>query len=189
MASGKGVTFLAAGRLEPRKGMVLAVEAFAAMTVTHPGSCLRIVGDGPERPRLEAMIKARGLEAKVVMTGPVSHEAMRHEFKTADVFLFPSLRDTSGAVVLEAMAMKLPIICFDHQGAALMVSENCGLRVPAHSSEECVRGLQDAMERMADDPMMRKRCGEAGRRTVIECYDWQRKTGQIENYYRKLISP
>ena len=179
------VTFLAAGRLEPRKGMILLIEAFAAMPSEYR---LRIVGDGPERKRLESSVASYELNDRVVFTGSVSHDEMRSEFENSDVFVFPSLRDTSGAVVLEAMAMALPVICFDHQGGAEMVGDDRGIRVPLGSRKSTVDGLRDAMIRSAENPALRHGLGMKARSWVCSDYDWGAKADRFEADYRRLIA-
>lgn len=180
------VTFLAAGRLEARKGIILLLESFAAFAKGHQGSDLRIVGDGPEMARIKQAIAALGLSGRVILSGAVSHDAMQREFESADVFVFPSLRDTSGAVVLEAMAMELPVICFDHQGTALMVPLDCGIRIPISSFDKTVALFRAALTRMAGDTELRRLYGSRGRQVVASNYDWSVKVARIDKFYREI---
>jgi len=186
--TGSSVTFLAAGRLDPRKGMSLVIEAFANLVSDCPDAHLLIVGDGPERSRLDSIVAACGLGKHVTLTGAVSHEMMRHLFEAADVFLFPSLRDTSGAVVLEAMAMALPVICLDHQGGAQMVGDERGLRVPVGSHKATVDGLRNAMIHLAENSETRKELGNNAQDWVAGNYDWNIKAARFEAMYYELIN-
>ncbi len=111
---------------------------------------------------------------------------MEYELAVADVFVFPSLRDTSGAAVLEAMAMELPVICFDHQGSAIMVIEDCGLKVAAGSTHEAINNLSDAMNQLSGDQEQRTAMGILGRKRVAGEYDWGSKVARISNYYEEL---
>ncbi|MFZ9935722.1 MAG: glycosyltransferase family 4 protein, partial [Luteolibacter sp.] len=182
----KGVRFLTAGRLEARKGFRLLVDAFALFVAKQPGARLRIVGEGPERRRLERQIKACGLADAVLLTGAVGHDEMRREFESADVFVFPSLRDTSGAVLLEAMAMGLPVICIDHQGAAIMVSDDCGIKIRPGSYTNTVEAMRDALVRLAKDPDERKQLGESARRRAVEDFSWDEKIERMVRIYEKV---
>jgi glycosyltransferase involved in cell wall biosynthesis len=181
------IVILFAGRLEGRKGAILLIQAFADLTRDLPDAELRIVGDGPMRESLEREVRRKGLSQQVVFTGLISHEAMRREFEQADIFAFPSLRDTSGAVVLEAMAMELPIVCFDHQGAAIMVPDTCGRKVAACSCEAAVKNLADALSDLARNREKRRTMGLAGRLHVKENHDWGAKSARISTYYEHLI--
>ena len=86
------------------------LAAFNHLCVTHPDIALKliIVGDGPERARLEAAVEEYGLSERVVFTGQVSDVGLY--YATADVFALPSQSEGSPNVVLEAMAAKLPIV-------------------------------------------------------------------------------
>jgi glycosyltransferase involved in cell wall biosynthesis len=179
-------TLLFAGRLEARKGAVLLLRAFERLSRHHPDLELRIVGDGPQRPRLEALAETSAGAGRVTFVGLVDHAAMQQEFERADVFVFPSLRDTSGAVVLEAMAMALPVVTFDHQGAALMVSDACGIKVPAGNVEGALHGLEVAIAQLASNPQLRKTMGQAARQHVEEQHDWSIKTARICELYESI---
>ncbi len=185
---GSGVTFLAAGRLDPRKGISLIIEAFAELESDCPDAHLLIVGDGPERSRLESIVAAHGLDERITLTGVVGHEMMRRSFETADVFVFPSLRDTSGAVVLEAMAMSLPVVCLDHQGGAQMVGDDRGLRVSVGSHKATINGLRDAMIHLAKNSGLRHELGKNAQEWVAANYDWSIKAAKFEAIYHELLS-
>lgn len=179
---------LFAGRLEGRKGTTLLIRAFAQAVTSTPQIELRIVGDGPERKSLENEAQKLNIQKKVIFVGSVSHSEMNHEFQQADIFAFPSLRDTSGAVVLEAMAMRLPVVCFDHQGAALMVTKNSGIKVAIDGISQSIDALSTAILSLARDPKVRETCGSSGRTHAGEQHDWDPRVLRFNSYYRDLIS-
>lgn len=183
---GGKITLLSAGRIEGRKGVVPLLDAFERLARRCDQVELRFVGTGPMLAALRNEVTKRGLDERVVFTGAVSHDMMNREFSRADLFVFPSLRDTSGAVVLEAMAMELPVICFDHQGAALMVEDDCGIRIPASTYDAAVESLAEAMDTLAGDPEMRRRFGRNGRKAVRCKHDWSVKVARISSFYRSL---
>ncbi len=182
------VTFLSAGRLEDRKGVQLLLEAFSLLASKFSNVRLQIVGTGPNRVSLESYVKSKNLEKIIHFVGAVSHEEMRLQYEAADVFVFSSLRDTSGTVVLEAMAMCLPVVCFHHQGAALMVDETCALRVPVGSYQSSVQALSDALARFTEDINMRQNFGMNARERVSANFDWQVKALSFDHFYQSLIS-
>lgn len=182
------LTILFAGRLEGRKGAILLLKAFNRLSIDHPNVELRIVGTGPMRNALANYVSNQQLSEQVIFTGLISHEAMSREFEQADIFAFPSLRDTSGAVVLEAMSMELPIVCFNHQGAALMVEEGCGIKVPAQSIQQSIAALKDALEQLVLDRELRRRLGTYGRKCACANHDWSAKVARIGSIYEQLLA-
>lgn len=112
------------GRLAPEKNLPLLIRAFEAIADKRPRARLVLVGDGPEL----AALRARHPE--FVFAGPRRGEDLAAHYASGDLFLFPSLTETFGNVVLEAMASGLPQVCFDYAAAAEHVrhGEN-GLKV------------------------------------------------------------
>ena len=99
---------------------------------------LRIIGDGPERARLEKLIRELDLENEVRLLNWMTQDGLFREMSECDVFLFPSLRDGGGLVVVEAMAAGKPVVCLNLAGPGLHVTEACGegggpVAAPDHS--------------------------------------------------------
>jgi len=103
---------LTVGRLAAEKNVGLALRAFERARELRPSTRMIVVGDGPARARLEAAHPA----ARFV--GVQRGDALAAHYASADVFLFPSLSDTFGNVVLEALASGLPVVSFDVAAAA-----------------------------------------------------------------------
>ncbi len=175
-----------AGRMEPRKGFSLLLRAFDELADSHPNAILRLIGDGPKRMQLESLAANLRLHENIHFVGRVDHAAMQSEFDQADVFVFPSMRDTSGAVVLEAMAMALPIVTFDHQGAAIMVADDCGIKVRPIHQKQAITDLAKGIATLLSDPKLRINLGRAGRRRVEEHFDWSRKAERILGIYERF---
>lgn len=188
-APSRKVTILFAGRLEHRKGALLLLKGFERVLRRHQNVELRLIGDGPLRQRLMAYAQKSKIDDKAIFPGLISHAEMRREMAATDIFAFPSLRDTSGAVVLEAMATALPVVCFDHQGAALMVADGCGLRVPAQSMETAVEGFANAICNLIENPVLISEMGNAARAHVVKNYHWDSKAVRMDQYYRSLVAP
>jgi glycosyltransferase involved in cell wall biosynthesis len=108
--------------------------------------------------------------------------------RQADVFVLPSLREVGGIVLLEAMAVGLPVIATDWGGPAIHVTDSTGIRVAPTSREDFIRGLADAMVRLADSPELRQQMGHAGlERVRTNLYDWNQKTDRLLEIYAELI--
>jgi glycosyltransferase involved in cell wall biosynthesis len=158
----KGVTFAYVGRLWSGKGLKYLLDAFAALQQRCVDDVsLLIVGDGPD----EAMLRDRCRKERirnVVFSGFSQREELPALYSTADVFVFPTLGDPFGQVVEEAMSCSLPVISSRAAGEieARIEEGVTGFIVPPMNSA----ALLDRMERLAHDPDLRKKMGEAGLR-------------------------
>ncbi|WP_294614463.1 glycosyltransferase, partial [uncultured Roseovarius sp.] len=99
--------FVWIGRMVPYKGADLAIRALAAAPVDIR---LTLYGDGPERPRLEALVAALGLEPRVRFAGWLSHAALAETLSQFRALVFPSLKEANGIVMQESMAIGLPVL-------------------------------------------------------------------------------
>jgi glycosyltransferase involved in cell wall biosynthesis len=109
--TGRGPVVLLVGRVAKEKNLALAVDAFHAMRREQPDAKLVVVGDGPLRAELERR------HPEFVFTGTLRGEELAAHYASADVFLFASLTETFGNVVLEAMASGLAVVAFDDAAA------------------------------------------------------------------------
>ena len=139
------------GRLRPRKGVLLALEALAQLDHTLRFTCT-IIGDGPQGRHLPRWIKQLGLADRVVWKGELPWSEVLAAYLNHDVFLFTSLRDTSGTQLAEAMASGNAIVTLDHHGAKILVPENAGIKVPVNGPRETVSELARAIKRLANEP-------------------------------------
>ena len=178
---------LFAGRLEGRKGAILLLKALELFKEKQFALECRIVGHGPDAEKLVTYVRENDLSDSVKLLGLVSHEEMTREFEQADIFAFPSLRDTSGAVVLEAMSMQLPTICYQHQGGQIMVNDETGIRVGLSTVDQMVNGLADGLQLLVEDPDMRRRMGTAARLRVQQEYDWDVRVQRMVNDYKRVL--
>lgn len=174
------------GRLMPRKGPLLALDIAAELKRREVRFRLMMAGNGQWRQLILEEISSRGLEDVVCLLGHVDYSEMPLFYRRADVFLFTSLQDTSGAVLLEAMAGKLPVVALDHQGAAAIVTPSSGIKIPVSGKAAVVKDFADALELLAGDPSLRREMGEAGRQRVAECYSWEAKAELLRSLYASV---
>lgn len=182
-----GRRIFSAGNFEARKGTRLLLLAFQQAYRKNPKLRLRLAGDGPDLPREKAWVQANRLSGVIEFPGRRSHGEMAREFKNADVFVFPSIRDTSGAIVLEAMASGLPIVCLDHQGAKIMVADDCGIRIKPTTLPHTIQGIADAILRLSSSRQLRETQGHKARERILSEFTWEKKSGQMAKDYRTLI--
>lgn len=180
---------LSAGRLDPIKGFDLGIRAFSEFAATRPESRLVIVGDGPERARLEWLASDLGISSRVQFCGWLAHGQVLNQMANSHVFLFPSLRDGGGAVVVEAMAMECPVVCLDLGGPGFHVTPESGLKVEARSKPYVVHHLAAAIASLSDNPAMAAELGKAARARASSLYHWDRLGERLAGVYRMAVSP
>jgi glycosyltransferase involved in cell wall biosynthesis len=181
-------TVLFVGRLVERKGVAHLIEAMGQLQ-NQRRTQLVIVGEGSERPRLEARARELGLADRVVFRGRVGDAELRRAYETADVFVLPSVLDSRGdteglgVVLLEAMNYGVPVIASRIGGIVDIVTDNeTGVLVPAGDAI----ALAGALEKLFADPARARRLGEAGRRRLAEHFSWDAILERYEAVYRSV---
>ena len=181
----KATRFAFVGRLIDWKAVDILLDALAAIA----GSCdatLDVFGDGQERSALEALTAQLGLAERVIFRGFVAQVELPIHLAQMDALVLPSLRECGGAVVLEAMALGLPVIATNWGGPADYIDASCGLLIEPTSREHMIASLGEAMRKLSQSPQLRERLGEAGRAKVRSDYDWQRKVDRILELYAEV---
>lgn len=170
---------LAVGRLVEKKGFDVLVQALADVRVPVR---LRIVGEGPERKRLERTAAAAGIGDLVELVGPLTHAELPGEYAAAHAVVVPSVEDASGDrdglpnVVLEAMASGRAVIGTDAGAIASAVAQDeTGLVVPAGNAG----ALAQAIDALGHDLERCRRFGLAGRARAEACFDLDACTGRL----------
>ena len=180
--------FVWAGRLVGTKGCEIALRAFAkAFGEAEGGPRLEIVGDGPDRLRLERLAERLGVGRNVAFLGSVPQRDLWAKIRRAKAFLFTGLRDTCGAVNVEAMACGTPVVCFNHQGVGELTDESCAIRVVPRSWEQAIDSFATALRRFAENPGLVERMGAAGRERAFRSFTWERKFDIVDGIYRTVL--
>jgi glycosyltransferase involved in cell wall biosynthesis len=186
-AGANPVRFVYLGRLADWKGVQFLLDAFAIVLKETPDVRLDILGDGEKRKALEEQAGRLNLGDRINFVGWVKADEGARRLRSADVFVLPSLHEVGGIVLLEAMAVGLPIVATNWGGPASHVSDETGIRVDPVSREGFVRGLADAMMRLARSPELRKQMGAAGKARVgTNFYDWNQKVDRFIEIYHEL---
>lgn len=161
------------GRLAAEKNLTLLQETFQAMREVRPDIALVIVGDGPARAQLENILP------DAHFTGFVGQEALARYYASADLFIFPSLSETWGNVVAEAMASGLAVVAYHHAASAELInSGHNGITVPAGDSA----AFQQAAVELCQHPADYARLGRVARLRALE----QSWSGIAEQFLRYL---
>jgi len=178
------VKFLCWGRLAQNKGFDVALRAFARVAKTIPGARLVLAGRGPERPALEGVVSELGLQEIVHMPGYLDEEALESELETTTAVLVPSIeQECFGLVALEAMQRSKPVIASRYGGLTEVVADGrSGILVTPGNVDE----LAAAMTRLATDPDLALKMGEAGRCLAREKFSLEKMADRYEALYRSL---
>jgi glycosyltransferase involved in cell wall biosynthesis len=176
------VVALASGRLDPDKGVHLAVQALAVLRARHgPAAApvrLVVAGDGPAAPALRALVDRTGLAGCVRFTGHVDPERVPDLHAASDLFIFPTLLNESfGLGVLEAMAAGRPVVAPLTGGIPMLLEDRAtGLACAAGSADALARALW----RLVQDPDLRDRLGREGARRARERFTEERMIDGFE---------
>lgn len=169
--SGRPLQVLTVGRLSPEKGHVGLVEAFAAVRRRGLDAHLRIGGDGDGRDALLAAIRRHGLEHRVTLLGRLSEDQVRAEMAQADVFALSSFMEGLPVVLMEALAVGVPVVAPAVAGVPELVEPGrTGLLFsPGHFAE-----LGERLLTLGRDADLQHRLGREGRRRVRQQHDVNR---------------
>jgi glycosyltransferase involved in cell wall biosynthesis len=182
------VKFSYLGRLVGWKAVDLLVDAFKIVADRCPEARLEILGDGETRQDLEAQAARLGIADRIDFAGWVSADEGARRLRASDVFVLPSLRESGGVVLLEAMAVGLSVVATRWGGPGVHVDDATGIRVSPDTREGFISGLADAMIRLALSPELRDEMGRAAiRRVESGTYDWDRKIDRFLEIYAETI--
>ncbi|MEO0929355.1 MAG: glycosyltransferase family 4 protein [Pseudomonadota bacterium] len=155
------------GRLAAVKGVAVLLRAFARLRGDHPDAELVLIGDGDERPRLEALASELGLD-KNVFVGSKTQDEVAEELSKSDLFVLASFAEGVPVVLMEAMASGLPVVTTRVAGIPELVEEGVhGLLVAPSAGD----ALEQAIRDLLDDPARRQAMGQAGQAKVAAEFD------------------
>lgn len=159
----------------------------AAPLLKAGGATLDIIGDGPERGRLQSLIESLGLTASVRLEGWIDHAKLGPRLRESDLFVFPSIREFGGGAVLEAMALGVPPVVLDHGGPPELVPPGTGFVLPMTTRDDIITRLRSLL---LDLQTQREALAEIGRRAqdhVRTYYTWPAKARQIVEVYQWML--
>jgi glycosyltransferase involved in cell wall biosynthesis len=170
-----------AGRLLAWKGIHLALRAVAITRTRGLDVEFLVVGSGPKGSWLRELAKSLNLgRSSVKWVDHVPQEALFKMYEDAHCLLFPSLHDSGGNVVLEALGSGLPVVCLDIGGPRTLVSRNCAIVVNTiqKSEDEVVAALADALVKLATDENQRTAMAKAA---ILRAQDfaWERRVIEV----------
>jgi glycosyltransferase involved in cell wall biosynthesis len=172
------------GGLIPCKACDLALRA-AAPLLRSDLARFTVLGDGPERNRLEQLARSLGIEKAVSFRGWVSHAEVLNNLRSADVMVFPSVRDFGAGVVFEALATGAVPVVADFGGPGDIVHPEVGYKVPLTNENEFVSRMEEILSDLAGNRDLLSRLRQQGMSYAWERLTWDAKaqsTTQVLNW-------
>ncbi|MGA9789117.1 MAG: glycosyltransferase [Terriglobales bacterium] len=166
------------GGLVPRKACDLALRA-AAPLLRSDLAHFTVVGDGSERNRLEQLIGSLGIKKAVSFCGWLSHVDTLARLRSADVFVFPSLRDNGAGVVFEALATGAVPVVADFGGPGDIVHSKVGFKVPLTNETDIVAQMEKVLTELEHDRDRIEQLRRQGMVYVRECLTWDAKAQAV----------
>ena len=173
------------GEFTTRKALPLLIEALARFDGELDFE-LRVLGKGPREKQWKRLARQLGLADRIHFVGHLPLDQALALYSWAHLFVFTSLRDTSGNVVLEALSNGIPVICFDHQGVGDIVTPSCGVKIPVTDPYEAVPALMKAVQSMAQDRGMMLHLSSGACARARE-YLWTKNGDRVNSIYWSLV--
>jgi glycosyltransferase involved in cell wall biosynthesis len=176
--------FVFVGRLVDWKALDIVIRAL----VQVPTAELDVVGDGPMLETWKSLARELGVSERVHFVGRETQSQYAARLRQSVGLVLPSLYESGGAVVLEAMAAAKPVIATRWGGPVDYLDSSCGILVDPQSYRALVTGFARAIQTMIDHPDMAKAMGAAGRERAVRDFDWQRRIDRIIGIYGALVN-
>jgi glycosyltransferase involved in cell wall biosynthesis len=183
--SSSRLELLYVGRLLPWKGLHLILKALALLNGSNSNLHLTVIGSGTDLPRLQNLSRRLKVDGIVSWVPWMPREELIHVYSQFDLFTFPSLHDSGGMVVLEALTFGLPVVCLDLGGPGVAVNDSCGrvIATVGRSEDQVVRAIAQFLTVMLADPSLLRRLSESAR-VHASTLTWQ---ANVNSIYRSSL--
>jgi phosphatidylinositol alpha-1,6-mannosyltransferase len=187
----KKTVLLTVAELKKRKGMDNTLQALASLDEDAKNFIFLIVGQGPDRERLEGLVKINGLEEQVYFTGPLSDKDLRFHYSLCDIYIMPNRAEADGdiegfgIVFLEAAACEKPVIAGNSGGVPdAVVHGKTGFLVNPNSVDE----IAEKITWLAHHPAEARAMGKNGRDRAASLFTWSAIASKTEMIYSKIFT-
>ena len=175
------------GRFQWFKGLPMLLEAIAHLKDRLPVR-LTVVGDGPLKEQWQNQAENLDINHLITWYGTATPKQVVAQMQAAHVLCLPSVRESGGAVLLEAMACARPVLTIKYGGPAEVVDESVGYAIPPEGGTATViAALVDSLHDIALRPEVWRRRGEMGRQRAERFYGWEAKIDQVLALYQELL--
>lgn len=179
------VRFFSMTRLIHWKGLHLALRAWAK--AKPKGAEYWIIGDGPDRVRLERLAAELGVGESVLFLGKLRHDEALRMMERLHVLVHPALRDFSPMIVAEAQMAGRPVICLDLGGPSVQVGSDSGIKISAGNAEQVIDELAMCLTALAADPERIARMSQAARQRAARVFDNVQVLSGVAELYRDIV--
>ena len=168
------------GRMTVQKGLIYLLKAADALN-----GKLLLIGDGPLRKELQEYVKTRGLDGKVIFFGNMDNMEVKNYYHACDAFALPSIQESFGMTLLEAMACGKPLVTTDLPTGVSYINQDgtTGFTVPSQSP----RALARAVNALLQDRKMRVQMGMKGRERVKALFSKKIMAAKTLELYREIL--
>ena len=167
------------GRIIEKKGLSFLIDALELLPTELQWKLL-VFGDGKDRQNIEKQIRKSNIGEHIKLMGSRCLQQISEAYQQADIFVFPSLRETSGNVLLEAMAYAIPIIAFDKSFCTQLKKEKCGIFIDTAQPLERIKAdWVKAIMDLGRSVKKREQLGKNGYNYVNQVLTWDKKYKKI----------
>lgn len=179
----KRLSFLQVGHLQTQKRMEITIKAFAKIHLDYPDARLTLIGEGPERKKLENLCEELGIQKTVRFTGKISNQEVLAEMARSQFFVMPSVREGLGIVYLEAMASGCVTIGTEGEGISdVIISGENGFLVSPDDPNAIVRVIEWCLANSDNAAIIADRGRQAARKLT-----WEKNVGEYISLFEGLI--
>lgn len=178
------ITIICVGRLINKKGFLFLLDVLSQVKTKYDFKVL-IYGSGEQKDLLEQRIFEYRLQSKVFLKGSIPYDKVSEIYRSGDLFVLPSLRESGGSVLIEAMAHKLPIVALDMSLSSILKEKRCGYFVNTKQPKEnLIKEFARNLETLIEDENLRKFFGNNGYLYVNRELNWE---SMIDKVYGNFI--
>lgn len=186
------------GRLAPEKNLQYLANAVSKAMKGRPDTVFLVVGEGPEKQKIQHLFKQQGLDGQLIMPGNVTGSTLANAYHAMDIFVFSSLTETQGMVLTEAMAAGLPVVALDASGVREVIEHGKNGLLLEHdtSFDEFARVLADILPEELEDDMKdgltnSKKIDKWKIHTRSRACEFSRESSaeKLEGLYGSILSP
>lgn len=174
------------GLHDPAKALPLLLRALSGLTADIDWR-LDILGRGPCTGSWQKQSVRLGLADRCTWHGWLPREEALRIMRDAHVFVISSLKDLTSTVLLEALALGVPVICFSHCGFRYVVTDQCGIKLPAEKTSQMVPSMAAAIRKLADDEGYRRVLAR-GALARSRDFSWDKKAEEINRIYKQVTA-
>jgi glycosyltransferase involved in cell wall biosynthesis len=178
----------AGGNMEGRKGVALALAALARAKKNRVDFRYRLASNGPEIPHLKKLAARLGLSREVLFEDNLHGEDYRRELGAAHVFLLPSLRESAGLTMMEAMLAGCVPVVADCGGPGFIVTKECGYKIPVENREQMMAQLAAAITELDRDRKIISEKGSAARQRIATAFSEENYGKTVNAVYSAVMN-